>query len=130
MRLNRNENQHFSFRNADQSTIMQFAETYFSKGNHKVNFIGVNWRKGSTTINYFSARGRVKPVGEHLASFINFLVNKHKLKLNSITIVGHSLGAHIAGIGECHTSLIFRILKTLILHLFCSWKEGSWRKSE
>lgn len=79
---------------------MKFAETYLIMGKHKVNFIGVDWRKGSTTMNYFSARRRVKPVGDHLADFINFLVDKHQLKLNSITIVGHSLGAHVAGIGK------------------------------
>lgn len=87
-------------RNSDESSILNFVETYLIKAKHKVNFIGVNWQKGSTTINYFSARGRVKPVGEHLANFINFMVNKHQLNLNSITIIGHSLGAHVAGIGE------------------------------
>lgn len=69
-------------------------------GKHRVNFIGVNWQKGSTTMNYFAARGRVGAVGEHLANFINFLVDKHKLNIKSITLIGHSLGAHVAGIGE------------------------------
>lgn len=68
---------------------MKFAETYLIKGKHKVNFIAVNWRKGSTTMNYFSARGRVKSVAEHLANLINFMVNKHKLNLNSVTLIGH-----------------------------------------
>lgn len=69
-------------------------------GKHKVNFIGVNWQKGSTTVNYFAARGRVGAVGEHLANFINFLAENHKLDINKVTIIGHSLGAHVAGIGE------------------------------
>lgn len=86
---------------------MQFAETYLIKGNHKVNFIAVNWRKGSTTINYFSARERVKSVADHLAKLINFLVNEHKLNLNTITIIGHSLGAHVAGIGKLKDTIHF-----------------------
>lgn len=82
---------------------MQFAEAYLIKGKHKVNFIAVNWQKGSSTINYFAARGRVKPVAMHLAELINFLVNKHELNLSRVTLVGHSLGAHVAGIGELYS---------------------------
>lgn len=121
------EKKYLFFRNADASLITKFAETYLTKGKHKVNFIAVNWRKGSSTINYFSARGRVKAVAKHLANLINFMVNKHMLNLNSVTLIGHryfifffwifhlqlnycinfylfllcySLGAHVAGIGE------------------------------
>lgn len=93
------------FRNSDESLLRQFAETYLIRGKHKVNFIAVNWRKGSTTINYFAARKRVKSVAEHLANLINFMISKHKLKLKDVTVVGHSLGAHVAGIGE-HDSIV------------------------
>lgn len=91
-------------RNSDESSAIKFAETYLMLGKHKVNFIGVNWQKGSTTINYFAARGRVGEVGKHLANFLNFMAAKHKLNINSVTIIGHSLGAHVAGIGEFYCS--------------------------
>lgn len=60
----------------------------------------MNWQKGSTTLNYLAARGRVKSVAEHLAKLIDFLVDKHMLDLKSLTIVGHSLGGHVAGLGD------------------------------
>lgn len=87
------------FRNSDESLIKQFSETYLTKSKHQINFLAVNWLKGSTTVNYFSARNRVKSVAEHLAKLINLMTNKYMLKLDTFTIVGHSLGAHIAGIG-------------------------------
>lgn len=37
-------------------------------------------------------------MGEALARMIDFLVEKHDMKLDSVLVVGHSLGAHIAGI--------------------------------
>lgn len=86
--------------NSDGSYTPQFAKTYFQNDSYNVNFIAVNWQKGSTTINYFLARGRVKYVGEYLAKFIDFMAEKHRLRLNDVTLIGHSLGAHVAGIGK------------------------------
>lgn len=86
--------------NSEGLLTPRFAEAYLVKGKHKVNFIALNWQKGSDTLNYLAARNRVEDVAEHLANFINFLTNKHKLNLKDLTLVGHSLGAHIAGIGE------------------------------
>lgn len=78
----------------------RFAEAYFSKKNYKVNFIAVNWQKGSDIYNYFTARGRVKAIAEHVAKFVDFMSTKAWLKIEYLTIVGHSLGAHIAGISK------------------------------
>lgn len=78
----------------------RFADAYFEKGKHKVNFIAVNWQKGGDTINYILARNRVKAVGKVVAELIDFLVEKSGMKLQDVTLIGHSLGAHVSGIGE------------------------------
>jgi len=75
-----------------------FANAYLVEGKHKVNFISVNWQKGSDWTLYSSARGRVKNVAEHVGSFVDFMIAAAELKTTDLTIVGHSLGAHIAGI--------------------------------
>lgn len=47
-----------------------------------------------------TARGRVKAVAEHVAKFVDFMSKQAWLNIKKLTIVGHSLGAHVAGIGE------------------------------
>lgn len=59
----------------------------------------VNWSAGSDTYNYIAARRRVPQVGSHVANFIDFLVIAGGLKLADLTVIGHSLGAHISGFG-------------------------------
>jgi pancreatic triacylglycerol lipase len=61
------------------------------------NIIAVDWAAGAKTINYFWARKRVKDTGRTVANFIKFLVAHGGLSLDSLTLVGHSLGAHVAG---------------------------------
>lgn len=78
----------------------QFADAYFEKGKHKVNFIAVNWQKGSDVVNYIVARRRVNMVAEYVAKFIDFLVEHGGMRLKDLTVIGHSLGAHVSGIGK------------------------------
>lgn len=76
-----------------------FTEAYFKKGNFNVNFIAVNWREGADTLNYAAARSRVNRVGSYIAQFIDYLVIRSNLELKDFSLVGHSLGAHVAGFG-------------------------------
>lgn len=78
----------------------RFADAYLVKGKHKVNFIAVNWQKGSDVYNYLFARRHVEEVAEHVARFIDFMNEMAWMRFSDLTIVGHSLGAHISGIGE------------------------------
>lgn len=109
----------------------RFTEAYFSKGKHKVNFIAVNWQKGSDVYNYMTARGRVPDVATQLAKFVDFMSKKAWLRIKSLTIVGHSLGAHVAGIGEfqykfCYIFKLFTVhFKNNIFALVCSWKKDN-----
>ena len=68
---------------------------YMIKG--AFNVFVVDWSKGSETLNYIGARNRVEPVGQVISKFIDFLKEHTALDNNDIYIVGHSLGAHIAG---------------------------------
>lgn len=56
------------------------------------------WGKGSKTFCYDWAKKRVRIVGSIVAEFMDFILGNDPLKWNQLTIVGHSLGSHIAGI--------------------------------
>ena len=87
-----------TIRMSRKTLTSRFANAYFNQSTHKINFIVVDWRKGSNTFNYLHARNRVNLVAAHVAKFIDFMSIKARLKIEYLTIVGHSLGAHIAGI--------------------------------
>lgn len=90
----------FIDRNSKESLTSRFADAYFNKSSHKINFIAVDWRNGSNTYNYYNARNRVNLVAEQVAKFVDFMSKAAWLNIESLQIIGHSLGAHIAGIGE------------------------------
>ncbi|KAJ8983363.1 hypothetical protein NQ317_009276 [Molorchus minor] len=62
-----------------------------------VNVFVVDWSPISER-NYLSAQGSVVAVGNFLADFVRSLESTYGLNLSTVTFVGHSLGAHIAGI--------------------------------
>lgn len=66
--------------------------------NYDVNIIVVDWSVGASTINYISARNRVFEVGPLVAQLLDFLQENILFDYSRLTIVGHSLGAHIAGV--------------------------------
>lgn len=74
----------------------------------------MNWQKGSDIYNYLTARGRVNEMGEYVARFVDFMRAKAWLNVESLTIVGHSLGAHIAGIGETNQVFLFYFLSFVL----------------
>ena len=47
--------------------------------------------------NYLTARNKVPVVGAITAEFIDFLHNEFHLSYDSLVVIGHSLGAHVAG---------------------------------
>lgn len=60
----------------------------------------VDWSKLST-IDYFTAANQVYPVGNEIGDFILSL--EREIPPESVSIVGHSLGAHIAGVAGART---------------------------
>ncbi|XP_062533316.1 pancreatic triacylglycerol lipase-like [Armigeres subalbatus] len=69
--------------------------SWLSRGDF--NVITVDWGVGAITINYPFARARVMSVGSVVSSFINFLRTSAGIQFHSVSIAGHSLGAHAAG---------------------------------
>lgn len=69
-------------------------EAYLSRG--EFNVISVDWSLGAKD-NYLFVRMNVPSVGAVVASFIDFLHENARLRLSDVTIIGHSLGAHVAG---------------------------------
>jgi pancreatic triacylglycerol lipase len=61
------------------------------------NVIVVDWSAGSQTINYPAAVLRVSPIGQFVASFVDFLHENDFLQFAQLKVVGFSMGAHIVG---------------------------------
>lgn len=80
---------------SDQETLRKYASAYLERDDY--NFIAINWLRGAKTINYVKARYRILEVGKAVARFVDYLVSLG-LKLDELTCVGHSLGAHTCGI--------------------------------
>ena len=74
---------------------MHSRNAFLNKGEY--NVIVVDWERGANTPIYSTARNRVSNIGVVLAQFIDFL-NGRGLAFSRVDIIGHSLGAHIAGI--------------------------------
>lgn len=87
-----------------------------------MNLIAVNWDKSSQTLNYIAARNRVEPIGAHLAAMIDFLVRNEQVSISDISVIGFSLGAHIAGIGWFKRQIHLRNKRLLILVTFSAGK--------
>jgi len=66
--------------------------------NYDVNVIVVDWSVGAGTINYITSRNHVPTVGALIAELLDNLQRAgHLVDYSRLTIIGHSLGAHIAG---------------------------------
>ena len=61
------------------------------------NVINVDWSIGAKTLDYFSARYQIENVGIVIAKQLDFLHERVGLNMSSVTLIGFSLGAHIAG---------------------------------
>ncbi|KAK0175384.1 hypothetical protein PV327_009136 [Microctonus hyperodae] len=82
--------------------IMNFRDNYFVTGNN-YNIIAVNWYPLSST-EYPTAVRYTRPVGEYVGALLQFLNNAAQLSYRNVHILGHSLGAHIAGFAGANVS--------------------------
>uniref|UniRef100_A0A336LZ86 CSON008726 protein n=1 Tax=Culicoides sonorensis TaxID=179676 RepID=A0A336LZ86_CULSO len=81
-------------------SVQSIKDAYLVNKN-KNNIIIVDWEKGSGTSYFqypFIANHRVPMVAERVAQFTQFIVQDFKFNVRNITIIGHSLGAQIAGL--------------------------------
>jgi pimeloyl-ACP methyl ester carboxylesterase len=81
---------------------------YINRG--EFNVITVDWGAGAQTANYLAARNRINDVAAHTARFIDWMNQVGGLAFSRISVIGHSLGGHTAGIvgkrvtrGRLHT---------------------------
>uniref|UniRef100_A0A1Q3FPE0 Putative lipase n=1 Tax=Culex tarsalis TaxID=7177 RepID=A0A1Q3FPE0_CULTA len=79
----------------DSEVIDPLAKEYLDQGD--VNVIAVDWEKGAKTLLYPVARYRVPQVAEVVAATIDKLLDFGQSS-DQIGMIGHSLGAHIAGL--------------------------------
>ncbi|XP_010713079.1 inactive pancreatic lipase-related protein 1-like isoform X2 [Meleagris gallopavo] len=61
-----------------------------------VNCIAISWKKGARC-QYSQASNNVRVVGAEIAYFVNVLIDQYSYSAANVHIIGHSLGAHVAG---------------------------------
>ncbi|CRK87466.1 CLUMA_CG001267, isoform A [Clunio marinus] len=81
--------------NADDGTHHSIARVLLDEDDF--NFVFIDWSAGAQTINYVAARNNVPPTGAAVAAFLDWLHENDLLDFNQVTIIGFSLGAHVAG---------------------------------
>lgn len=57
----------------------------------------VNWDHYSSIPNYFRSASYARDVGRYTRDLIQYLIEELGVSLDNIHIIGHSLGAHVAG---------------------------------
>lgn len=82
---------------ADATTTVStnVKDAFFSVG--QFNVISVDWSAGAKTINYVAARRRVEATGAVVGSVLRMISEETGADLGQMSVIGHSLGAHIAG---------------------------------
>ncbi|XP_049532269.1 phospholipase A1-like [Anopheles darlingi] len=63
-----------------------------------VNIITIDWSNAGGLLDYVLLRLRLDQVAVSLAGFIDFLHNSTEQDLGTVSLIGHSLGAHLAGL--------------------------------
>nr|XP_042122184.1 inactive pancreatic lipase-related protein 1 [Peromyscus maniculatus bairdii] len=74
----------------------------------KVNCICVDWKRGSQTT-YTQAANNVRVVGAQLAHMLDVLATNYSYSPSKVHLIGHSLGAHVAGEAGSRTPGLGRI---------------------
>jgi pancreatic triacylglycerol lipase len=86
---------------ANSSPNPQMRNAYLAIGDF--NVITVDWSVGASSTLHSTARNRIPEAGEVTAQFLRFMQN-YGLNLNNVYIIGHELGAHVAGFAGKHTN--------------------------
>jgi pimeloyl-ACP methyl ester carboxylesterase len=81
--------------NANSGVNILTRNSYLNHGDF--NVITVDWAVGANTINYIAARNRVGLVGEVISRLLDWLNGYVGLSMDQVYLIGHSLGAHCAG---------------------------------
>uniref|UniRef100_A0A182M2A1 Lipase domain-containing protein n=1 Tax=Anopheles culicifacies TaxID=139723 RepID=A0A182M2A1_9DIPT len=63
-----------------------------------LNIISIDWSDTVGLLDYILLKLRLDQIAASLANFIDFLHNTTELDLSKVHLIGHSLGAHLAGL--------------------------------
>lgn len=85
---------------ANSDINVRVRNAYLQRGS--LNVIVVDWSVGASTTLYQTARNRVSAVGATVSLFINFLHRVAGARHADVNVIGHNLGAHIAGLAGKH----------------------------
>lgn len=66
--------------------------------------LAVNWESIASSGFYFSSAAHTRDVGRYTAELIDYLHRNRGASMQSIHLIGHSLGAHAAGFAGSFTS--------------------------
>ncbi|XP_046392601.1 inactive pancreatic lipase-related protein 1-like isoform X2 [Ischnura elegans] len=80
--------------NADSVWVTNMTNVFLERDD--LNVITVNWANGAGSL-YVKAVSNARVVGLEVAFLINKLIENHNANPGTFHIIGHSLGAHIAG---------------------------------
>lgn len=115
------------FWNSHRSKINKaLKEEYYNS--HSVNLIIVNYSGISRDDCYKIVRRRVTMLGRRIAKFLEHVLLDDESLWGNLTLIGHSLGAHIAG-GEFPLQLICDKTFIGLLHTISCWSVSCERKS-
>ncbi|KAH8417805.1 hypothetical protein KR222_006226 [Zaprionus bogoriensis] len=92
--------------NYKSSMNKNIRDAWLSHGDY--NIIVVDWAR-ARSVDYATSVLAVAKVGKKVAALANYLVSDHGMSFDNLYIIGHSLGAHVAGYagknteGQVHT---------------------------
>lgn len=81
----------------DDNTRVFHLKTAYIKKKNEYNVMTVDWSDTSIRINYFSTANAVKNVGIVIGHLLMRLTYLNFVSSEMIHLIGHSLGAHVAG---------------------------------
>lgn len=85
---------HGHFDHARKQWVEKMAKSLLDYGDY--NVFRVDWGGGSQTV-YSQALANTRVVGLEIARLVNWFADKFQVNTRDVHIIGHSLGAHIAG---------------------------------
>ncbi|XP_017131282.1 uncharacterized protein YMR317W [Drosophila elegans] len=72
----------------------RIADAWFQYGDY--NMIAVDWQRGRS-LDYATSVAGASGAGKKIAALVDFLVQEYGMRLDTLEVVGFSLGAHVAG---------------------------------
>ncbi|EDV92837.1 GH18611 [Drosophila grimshawi] len=87
--------------NAYANIYSYLVPAYLSLDDGNYNIFTVDWGRGAIA-DYITASYRVKPVGQVLAKFLDFLHKEAGMRFEDLQLIGFSMGAHVAGLASKH----------------------------